>query len=166
MPCVTVIDCPACGSAFERTHGSQRFCKDAECRSARSNARYKKWYNQQPREKLNEQQRAYRGRTDVGRKLELQSKYGITLQQWASMVSFAENRCEICGIESDDLCVDHDHVTGEVRGVLCRACNRSIGQLGDSKESLQRAVDYLGKAELGRNVPHSGSSLGVQEYLF
>lgn len=147
------------------SHGSQRFCKNEQCSKDRSNARYRKWYNKQPRAKLNEQQQNYRGRTDVAKRSELK-KYGITLEQWASMVSYADSRCEICGAQTEDLCVDHDHGTGEVRGVLCRACNRSIGQLGDTAESLQKAADYLAKTRMGRNVPHSGSSLGVQEYLF
>jgi hypothetical protein len=134
--------------------------------SARTQARYKKWYDKQPREKLNEQQQAYRGRTDMARRLELKAKYGITLEQWAAMVSYAGNRCEICGVEDDSLCVDHDHVTNEVRGVLCRKCNRSIGQLGDTAEALQKAADYLAKTGVGRNVPGPNADLGIQEYLF
>lgn len=160
-----MTECPACGSAFERTHGSQKFCKDASCQRERSNARYRKWYNEQPRTKLNEQQQDYRGRTDVAKRSELK-KYGITLEQWASMVSYAGNKCEICGEESDSLCVDHDHVTNEVRGVLCRKCNRSIGQLGDTFESVQKAANYLDKARVGRNVPGDSENLGIQEYLF
>lgn len=159
------MNCDACGSAFEPTHGSQRFCKDEQCGKDRVRARYKKWYDRQPRAKLNEQQQNYRGRTDVAKRGELK-KYGITLEQWASMVSYVDSRCEICGTQTEDLCVDHDHDTGEVRGVLCRACNRSIGQLGDTAESLRKAADYLAKTRMGRNVPRSGSSLGVQEHLF
>ena len=160
-----MIECPGCGGLFSRTHGAQKFCKDAECVKGRVSARYKKWYDKQPRSKLNEWQQDYRGRTDVAKRSELK-KYGITLEQWASMVSYAGNRCEICGIESDSLCVDHDHVTNEVRGVLCRSCNRSIGQLGDTLESVRRAVDYLAKTRVGRNVPGDSANLGVQEYLF
>lgn len=102
----------------------------------------------------------------MGRRLELKAKYGITLEQWAAMVSYAGNCCEICGKADEALCVDHDHETGKVRGVLCRACNRSIGQLGDTAESLQKATSYLAKTELGRNVPGDCKNLGIQEYLF
>lgn len=156
--------CPACGEGFTPSHGSQRFCKGDQCKKDRSNARYRKWYNRQPRAKLNEQQRNYRGRTDVAKRNELK-KYGITLEQWMSMVSAVGGKCEVCG-STDELCVDHDHVTGEVRGALCRGCNRSIGQLGDDLESLQKAVDYLAKTQLGRNVPSPSSGLGIQEHLF
>jgi hypothetical protein len=160
------IECPGCGVVFTPTHGLQRFCKVQECVNARVAARYKKWYDKQPREKLNEQQRAYRGRTDVGRRLELKAKYGITLEQWATMVSLAGNRCEICGVLDDRLCVDHDHVTGLVRGALCRQCNRAIGQLGDSLEGIRKAERYLAETELGRNVPGNLEGVGIQEYLF
>lgn len=160
------MNCDACGSAFEPTHGSQRFCKDEQCGKDRVRARYKKWYDRQPRAKLNQQQQNYRGRTDYNRKWELENRYGITLGQWASMVSYADNCCEICGKRSDSLCVDHDHITGEVRGVLCRSCNKAIGQLGDTAESVQRAADYLVKTRVGRNVPSASSSMGIQEYLF
>lgn len=40
-------------------------------------------------------------------------------------------------------CVDHDHVTNKIRGILCRQCNRSLGQLGDSIESIERVLTYL-----------------------
>src|SRR5262245_7825699 len=50
--------------------------------------------------------------------------------------------CEVCG--SDALLhLDHDHATGSIRGWLCRTCNVGIGALGDTLESLERAVAYL-----------------------
>ena len=52
------------------------------------------------------------------------------------------NCCEICG-SKEQLCYDHDHLTMKFRGVLCRKCNRSLGQSGDSLEALQRVVKYL-----------------------
>lgn len=44
------------------------------------------------------------------------------------------------------LVVDHDHQTGETRGLLCNACNQGIGQLGDDIENLERAAAYLKRA--------------------
>lgn len=75
---------------------------------------------------------------------DLQSKYGITLDEYLSMVQECKNRCECCGKKPNDaLCVDHDHNTGEVRGLLCRQCNAGIGLLQDTREGVEKALDYL-----------------------
>jgi recombination endonuclease VII len=50
--------------------------------------------------------------------------------------------CEICG-SRDNLCADHDHLTQQFRGTLCRACNFGIGWLGDSIEGARNAVRYF-----------------------
>jgi len=55
-------------------------------------------------------------------------------------------RCAICGGVNDidrRLSVDHNHDTGEVRGLLCNRCNRAIGLLGDSIDILESAISYL-----------------------
>jgi hypothetical protein len=56
-------------------------------------------------------------------------------------------RCEICGmmleLDSKDTHIDHSHVTGEVRGVLCRGCNHGLGHFQDSPERLFSAITYL-----------------------
>lgn len=57
------------------------------------------------------------------------------------------DECEICATSAKDngrrLCVDHNHDTGEVRGVLCNRCNRALGLLQDNLDVLVRAVTYL-----------------------
>ena len=63
-----------------------------------------------------------------------------------------EEKCAICGVEPSHkrLQVDHDHITDEVRGLLCARCNRMLGQAGDTEELLQKGIDYL------RNRPYTG----------
>lgn len=43
------------------------------------------------------------------------------------------------------MCIDHDHKTGEVRGLLCGNCNSGIGMLGDDPRLLEKAIVYLSK---------------------
>lgn len=55
--------------------------------------------------------------------------------------------CEICEEFTEHLVVDHDHVTGALRGRLCTGCNTAIGKLGDTPEGVMRAVRYLEAAQ-------------------
>jgi hypothetical protein len=55
--------------------------------------------------------------------------------------------CECCGSRPQSLCLDHDHRTGKFRGWLCRACNTSIGMLGDDLEGVLKAAQYLQRAK-------------------
>ena len=82
----------------------------------------------------------------------LKINYGITPADYDKMEKDQEGKCGIC--ESENMgtkrgywSVDHCHTSGKVRGLLCSTCNKAIGQLGDTKEALQKAVDYLNKHE-------------------
>jgi hypothetical protein len=77
-------------------------------------------------------------------------KYGITLDERDALIAAQGGRCGICentfGAERRRWpCIDHDHTTGRIRGVLCHACNIGIGKLGDTAEALRRALRYLEK---------------------
>ena len=73
-------------------------------------------------------------------------RYGLTRGEYEAL---AADGCHICGRKDTDtprvgkLAVDHDHVTGEVRGVLCWMCNTALGKFEDDPERLRRAADYL-----------------------
>jgi hypothetical protein len=73
--------------------------------------------------------------------------YGITAEQYASMLRYQGGKCFICQRATGKrrrLAVDHDHKTGKVRGLLCNPCNRDVlGHLRDSVAALERAVTYL-----------------------
>lgn len=70
-------------------------------------------------------------------------KYGLTADSYAALELRQGSACAICGKVPKELVIDHCHETKRVRGLLCRPCNSAIGVLGDSSESLMRAVDYL-----------------------
>lgn len=89
---------------------------------------------------------------DHGRRYELKRDFGITLEQYQIMEESQQHRCAVCKepetIEYapgkiSRLCVDHDHDTGRIRGLLCKRCNRAIGLLRDDPSRLRTAADYL-----------------------
>ena len=85
---------------------------------------------------------------DSEKNSQLMRTYGITLQDYNAMFEEQDGRCAICGVHQSELkralAVDHDHGTGEVRGLLCQKCNAGIGNLRDDASLLKRAACYLG----------------------
>lgn len=80
---------------------------------------------------------------------ELKRDYGMTVADVEAMLAKQEGKCAICGdgIDMHTKRVDHSHVTGYVRGLLCNGCNAGIGMLKDSIEVLCRAVIYLNQPD-------------------
>ena len=75
----------------------------------------------------------------------LKSKYGLTVQEWQDMLSEQGGVCAICGEvqENRSLCVDHNHETGDVRGLLCVRCNAGIGNFREKPDLFLNAIAYL-----------------------
>ena len=78
----------------------------------------------------------------------LRKKYGITADEYDLMAEAQGHTCATCDTHADDnlhniLYVDHNHKTGEVRGLLCQGCNTALGQAGDSPSTLRALADYL-----------------------
>jgi len=66
------------------------------------------------------------------------------LERWYTKQFLKQQaHCAICGGITEELCIDHDHETNELRGLLCRDCNYGIGCFKDNPQSLYRAGDYL-----------------------
>jgi len=70
-------------------------------------------------------------------------KYKLSSEEYHSLLEAQNNSCAICFCQSRPLVVDHSHVTGKVRGFLCRQCNTGIGLLGDEYVGISSAADYL-----------------------
>lgn len=72
--------------------------------------------------------------------------HGITIDEYEGMVESQNGCCSICQqVPTRRLQVDHDHKTGEIRGLLCMNCNRGLGYLKDSPKVLAAALEYLNK---------------------
>lgn len=79
----------------------------------------------------------------------LKANYGITPEQYDEMLAYQQGRCAVCGgtdpfaKHHNLFAVDHDHITGKVRGLLCAKCNTGIGQLRDDPDLLIAAAAYV-----------------------
>jgi hypothetical protein len=74
--------------------------------------------------------------------------YGVTKKIYDSLLEKQNFLCPVCLVDLRSLppkqvCIDHDHQTEEVRGILCRKCNGGIGLLDDDADNLLRAISYL-----------------------
>lgn len=80
----------------------------------------------------------------------LKRKFGITLLQYEELLELQNGVCAICQQPDGmgwSLAVDHDHTTGQVRGLLCGRCNyRLLGSVNDDIQLLERAIAYLKEA--------------------
>ncbi len=86
--------------------------------------------------------RRYRHGTEVTR----YTKYGITKEIYMDMLDKQDGTCDICnGLNANgrDLSIDHNHDTNEVRGLLCGACNSTLGMSRDSISRLEKCIEYL-----------------------
>ena len=69
--------------------------------------------------------------------------YGIDPDEANAMLGRQGGLCAICGQPMDKPSLDHNHVTGKVRGFLCDHCNRGLGYFKDNIETMLCACLYL-----------------------
>lgn len=104
-----------------------------ERKAARTEAT-RRWRNKN-REKWNAYCRSYRSR-----------KYGLSEKAYFVLLARQEGKCGACNTPfSETPHIDHDHETGQVRGLLCRGCNTGIGSFKENIHALQGAIEYLRK---------------------
>lgn len=84
----------------------------------------------------------------IYRKAHLKRKYGISLEEYDSILNNQNGVCAICNRQETAerntfLSVDHCHKENKIRGLLCNNCNRALGLFGDNIELLKSAIEYL-----------------------
>lgn len=79
------------------------------------------------------------------RGLWLKYAYGMTLDQYDELLESQGGVCAACRgtCSKEYLSVDHDHETGEVRGLLCSTCNLALGYVKDSVDLMRSLIAYL-----------------------
>ena len=115
---------------------------------------------QENKEAIKEHARAFRHARKRNNDPRLRSfalkRYGITLAEYDALLEKQGGVCAICRKRSRRrLCVDHCHLTGTIRGLLCDACNLGLGSLKEDQASLVAALAYLGA--LPRDGPGSAA---------
>jgi len=117
-------------------------------------AERKKEWRRKNKERCREYQKKYRQKNfERKRNNHYMLKYGISLDKYNELFKNQNGLCAICGgIERvwcwgklRPLAVDHNHETGEIRGLLCCNCNRALGLLGDNTKTIKNMLDYLGE---------------------
>lgn len=117
----------------------------------------KKTHKNMTAEELEEKKRKERERwndlsEEKRREKWLKSKYNLTYHEYRDMYKRQDGKCQTCftiiSINAkqggyDTACVDHCHSTGKIRGLLCNHCNRAIGLLKESVETMNNIINYL-----------------------
>lgn len=115
-----------------------RHCR--ACRKSRHEANPRKY----DPVKMREWRKGWRQRNPHWhRDYERQKKLGITPDETQKLLEGQEGKCAICEDIMDRPCLDHNHVTNKVRGLLCSSCNLGIGSLKDSPLIVEKALYYL-----------------------
>jgi len=123
------------------------------CSKKRSRAQY-----YENKELRNEQCQAwYNKNAEKVRRKTIGRLYGLSYEQYLHMLEEQQGACAICQVplkahvgldsEYEVAKIDHCHTTGRVRGLLCKKCNVSLGNLNDDVSVLQKAIAYLCKAQ-------------------
>lgn len=116
---MTVRTCDICAAEFAPAHHAARRCSPA-CRAEGDRRRKRRSHHRR--------------------------HYGLEAEHVAALRHAVGDACAICGARGTadaPLCVDHDHLTGEVRGLLCAPCNLAEGSVAHlSASELQALADY------------------------
>jgi len=96
-------------------------------------------------ERLNQNPHKRERRRETERAARLKLKYGLEIGEYERRISEQGGVCAICGAKDvgRSLAVDHDHLSGKVRKLLCLRCNQALGLARENVEILERMVRYL-----------------------
>lgn len=110
----------------------KRVAQYSKANRAKCNAAVKRWKNKN-KQKVKD--------TD------LKINFGISLKEYEDLLVKQQGCCAICKVHKDKLpralSVDHCHLSGKIRGLLCVKCNTAIGMLNDDKSLVKSALEYL-----------------------
>lgn len=127
--------CPQCSKFKPREKFPQG--RGTLCTACKSKNQYARW---KAREELEMRRTRHRRRERSRKFTRLARKYSVTVSVAESW--FQDARCQACGA-TERLAVDHDHDTGEFRGILCISCNLALGLLQESPWRVHGLFNYV-----------------------
>lgn len=132
--------CNLCMSAYKKQHQKNNQIKYNE---------YARKYRKNNPEKSKDSQRRYReNHADKILNSSFKHRFNITLDDYNKMLTDQNGVCAICGETNKTgarLAVDHNHITGEIRGLLCMKCNVAVGKWGEDMQLFEKTLSYLKK---------------------
>lgn len=136
-----MADCAHCGPVKIRTRGKKPNGTPAWHCTTDDKVRYRTELRRKTRNRTRELRRCRRGGVPVELSIDHVGEwYKVKLEE-------QNGACAICGQLPDKraLALDHDHVTGKLRGLLCSGCNLTVGRIEKEPEMVRRAIKYLQK---------------------
>jgi len=120
----------------------------SECKEC-SNKANRSYVKRNKQKYLNYQKKYHQEHRLEHRSQNLKQNYGISLKEWEVLFKKQQGRCAICKTHQAELKrrldVDHNHLTGKVRNLLCSRCNRVIGGANEDIGLLKNIIKYLEK---------------------
>jgi len=153
------VSCPNCGlvrlARGDKVRKAQREGKEFWCLPCRNRTRVHKprKYTGTKEERNRQASKEWKLKNpDKVVNKRYKARYGITLPEYQEKLALQNNKCLICNVDEKDsrqgkLVVDHNHETGEVRGLLCHNCNCGLGHFKDNMDILKNALNYLDKVK-------------------
>lgn len=136
------MECPNCNAEMVKLKSGYYYCRKCHRPMAKE-------YREKHREEVNQWlKNHYKANKELYRLKAMFKAHGVTVEWYEAKLKSQGGKCAICGSRDPKgkgtaFCVDHDHESGKVRGLLCNSCNLAIGHLGDSAVNLERGVKYL-----------------------
>lgn len=135
----------------KRADGLHAYCK--ACCKRRAKARYAALTDEEKAERTRKHREYVKANPEKIAAHKRLSAYGLTDEAFAFWLSKQDGVCGICRGPMVPICVDHDHSTGAVRGLLCSDCNKALGFLRDDPRRALAAATYLDGDERRAVVP-------------
>lgn len=105
----------------------------------------KKYYAKNNKRILAKRKEWYKKNPSKLRQYSLKQNFGMSIAEYEMLKDQQGGVCDICKSTVEILVVDHSHITGKIRGLLCHLCNSGLGYFKDNTRTLESAIIYLDK---------------------